>query len=234
MTSFSLGAPRTWTTTEGERHEETEWFNVVAWADLAEACKEQLVKGSRVFIGGRLQTHSWEDGSGQKHHRSEIVTTKMLALSGPPSPGSPSEASPESMGNDLPDEVKTGLNSIVIIGNLGRDPELHYTPSGKPVTSFILATSRTWSTSEGEKREETEWFNVITWGNLAEICQRYLRRGSRVYIEGRLQTHEREDSDGSKHYRTEVVADEMIRLDSRTGANNRKEDFGSGVGEEQF
>lgn len=108
-----------------------------------------------------------------------------------------------------------GLNKVMIIGNLGRDPEMRYTPSGKPVTSFSVATSRTWVTTDGERREATEWFNVVAWRDLAEICNQYLQKGSKVYIEGRLQTRSWETPDGQKHFRTEVVADEMIVLDNR-------------------
>ncbi|MCS7221510.1 MAG: single-stranded DNA-binding protein [Anaerolineae bacterium] len=108
-----------------------------------------------------------------------------------------------------------GLNKVIIIGNLGRDPEMRYTPSGKPVTSFSVATSRSWVTADGERRDATEWFNVVAWGNLAEICSQYLRKGSRVYVEGHLQTRGWDDEHGQKHYRTELVANEMIMLDSR-------------------
>ena len=111
--------------------------------------------------------------------------------------------------------MSRGLNKVLLIGNLGRDPELRYTPSGKPVTSFSVATSRTWVTADGERREATEWFNVVAWRDLAEICSQQLSKGSRVYIEGRLQTRSWETPDGQRHYRTEVVADEMIVLDSR-------------------
>jgi single-strand DNA-binding protein len=103
----------------------------------------------------------------------------------------------------------------MIIGYLGRDPEMRYTPSGRPVTSFSVATSRTWTSSEGERREETEWFNVVAWGNLAEICKQHLSKDQQVYIEGRLQTRGWEDSEGKKHYRTELVANEMIVLGGR-------------------
>jgi len=109
-----------------------------------------------------------------------------------------------------------GLNKVMVIGNLGRDPEMRYTPSGKPVTHFTVATSRSWVTSDGERREATEWFNVVAWGNLAEICNQYLRKGSRVYVEGHLQTRSWEDTNGQRHYRTELVANEMIILDSRS------------------
>lgn len=108
-----------------------------------------------------------------------------------------------------------GLNKVMIIGNVGRDPEMRYTPSGKPVTSFSVATSRSWVNAQGERREATEWFNVVAWRDLAEICSQCLTKGSRVYIEGRLQTRSWEDQEGQKHYRTELVANEIIVLDSR-------------------
>ncbi len=108
-----------------------------------------------------------------------------------------------------------GLNKVMIIGHLGRDPELRYTPSGRPVASFSVATNRTWTASDGERREETEWFNVVAWGNLAEICKNHLSKGQQVYVEGRLQTRGWEDENGTRHYRTELVANEMIMLGDR-------------------
>ncbi len=111
--------------------------------------------------------------------------------------------------------MSRGLNKVMIIGHLGRDPEMRYTPSGRPVTSFSVATSRAWTSAEGERREETEWFNVVAWGNLAEICKQHLSKGQQVYIEGRLQTRGWEGDDGKKHYRTELVASEMIVLGER-------------------
>ena len=80
--------------------------------------------------------------------------------------------------------MSRGLNKVMIIGNLGRDPEMRYTPSGKPVTTFSVATSRTWSTSDGEKREETEWFNVVAWSSLAEICKQFVPRALLTGING--------------------------------------------------
>lgn len=108
-----------------------------------------------------------------------------------------------------------GLNKVMIIGRLGRDPEMRYTPSGRPVTTFSLATSRNWTTSEGERRIETEWFNIVAWGNLAEICKQYLSKGQLAYIEGRLQTRHWDDSEGVKHTSVEIVANEMIMLSER-------------------
>src|SRR5258705_12642825 len=108
-----------------------------------------------------------------------------------------------------------GLNKVMIIGHLGRDPEMRYTPGGRPVTSFSVATSRTWTSAEGERHEESEWFNVVAWGTLAEICNQYLTKGQQVYVEGRLQTRGWEDDEAKKHYRTELVASEMIVLGER-------------------
>jgi single-strand DNA-binding protein len=108
-----------------------------------------------------------------------------------------------------------GLNKVMIIGNLGRDPEMRYTPSGKPVTSFSVAVSRSWMKPEGERTETTDWFNVVAWGRLAEICSQYLTKGSMVYVEGRLETRSWEAENGQKHYRTEVVASDVNILERR-------------------
>ncbi|MES0339059.1 MAG: single-stranded DNA-binding protein [Anaerolineales bacterium] len=108
--------------------------------------------------------------------------------------------------------MSRGLNKLMIIGHLGRDPEMRYTPSGKPVTTFSVATSRTWHSADGERHEDTEWFNVVAWGGLAEICNQHLHKGMQVYVEGRLQTRRWEDAEGNKHFTTELVAKEMIML----------------------
>ncbi len=111
--------------------------------------------------------------------------------------------------------MRRGLNKVMIIGRLGRDPEMRYTASGRAVTTFSVATSRTWTTASGERRTETEWFNVVAWGKLAEVCKNYLSKGQEVYIEGRLQTRRWEDNEGGKHVSTEIVANEMIMLGDR-------------------
>jgi single-strand DNA-binding protein len=122
--------------------------------------------------------------------------------------------------------MSRGLNKVMLIGRLGRDPEMRYTPSGRPVTTFSLATSRTWNTSEGERRTETEWFNVVAWGSLAEICKQFLIKGQQVYVEGRLQTRHWEDTEGVKHSVTEIVANEMIMLGERRDTNNTGAEYG--------
>ena len=95
--------------------------------------------------------------------------------------------------------MSRGLNKVQIIGHLGKDPEMRYTPSGKPVTTFSVAVSRSWNSADGERHSETEWFNVVAWGNLAEICKQYLVKGQQVYVEGRLQTRRWDDKEAQKH-----------------------------------
>jgi single-strand DNA-binding protein len=117
-------------------------------------------------------------------------------------------------------EMNHGLNKVMLIGNLGKDPDMRYTPTGRPFTTFSIATNRTWNNSDGEQHSETDWFNVVTWGNLAEICKQYLTIGVQVYIEGRLQTRSWDDKEGKKHTTTEVVASEMMILGDRRATNN--------------
>lgn len=111
--------------------------------------------------------------------------------------------------------MSRGLNKVLLIGRLGQDPEMRYTPSGKPLTKFRMASDRNWTTADGEKKSETEWFNIVAWGKLAEICNQYLKKGQQVYIEGRLHTRRWQDDEGTNHSTVEVIAQEMIMLDSR-------------------
>lgn len=116
------------------------------------------------------------------------------------------------------------LNKVQLIGNLTRDPELRYTPSGTAVCSFGLATNRAWTTDNGEKHEETEFHNIVAWNKLAELCSQFLVKGRKVYLEGRLSTREWAGQDGAKRQRTEVVIDDMILLDSKgTGTKTEPE-----------
>lgn len=124
-----------------------------------------------------------------------------------------------------------GLNKVMIIGNLGTDPEMRYTANGNAVTTFRVACSRSFSGPDGERKEETEWFTVVTWNKLAETCSQYLQKGRRAYIEGRLQTRSWEGPDGQRKYRTEVIAQTVLFLDRAQGAP-LSEDTGEQVPEE--
>ena len=120
-----------------------------------------------------------------------------------------------------------GINKVILIGNLGRDPELRYTPNGVAIANFSIATSEEWKDKDtGEKQERTEWHRIVAWRRLGEICGEYLHKGSQVYIEGRLQTREWEDRDGNKRYTTEIVAQNMQMLGrpSREGKAESQEE----------
>ena len=105
------------------------------------------------------------------------------------------------------------LNKAMIIGNLTRDPEQKTTPQGTPVTTFSVATNMIWTDQQGQKQEKVEYHNIVAWRKLAEICGQYLKKGSKIYVEGRLQTRDWEGQDGVRRYRTEIVAENMIMLD---------------------
>ncbi|MBT6143331.1 single-stranded DNA-binding protein [bacterium] len=121
--------------------------------------------------------------------------------------------------------MANSLNKVQLIGNLTKDPELRQTPNGSNVCSFTVATNLTWKDANGQKQDKAEFHNIVVWGKLAEICGQYLQKGKKVYLEGRLQTRDWEAEDGSKRYKTEMVAENMIMLSS---ANSGSSDSGSG------
>ena len=116
--------------------------------------------------------------------------------------------------------MANGLNKAILIGNLGKDPELRYTPSGVAMATFSIATSETWTGKEGEKETRTEWHRIVAFRKLAEICGEYLSKGKQVYIEGRIQTREWEDKDGNKRYTTEILANQMLMLGGRDAGDS--------------
>ncbi|MBI4299393.1 MAG: single-stranded DNA-binding protein [Chloroflexi bacterium] len=121
-----------------------------------------------------------------------------------------------------------GLNKLIVIGNLGTDPEMRYTPKGNPVTSFRIATSRFYTTPEGERRQDTEWFTVVAWNQLAEQCNQFLSKGRKIYVEGRLRSHTWEGQDGKTRFRNEIVANRVLFLD-RQGSTSPTEEEGREV-----
>lgn len=109
--------------------------------------------------------------------------------------------------------MERGLNKVMVIGRLDGDVELRHTAGGRPVASFTVGAPRSWTTADGVQREEIEWFDVVVWGALAEICQKRLRAGQSLYVEGRLQTRHWEDQDGRPHFRTELIAHDVLSLE---------------------
>lgn len=123
-----------------------------------------------------------------------------------------------------------GINKAIILGRLGSDPEVRHTPGGSTVANFSVATSRSWKNKDGENVDETEWHRIVAWGRLAEICKEYLRKGSQIYLEGRIQTRDWEDQNGQKRYTTEIVMNEMQMLGGSSGGGGS---MGGGMGSNQ-
>jgi len=126
------------------------------------------------------------------------------------------------------------VNKVILIGNLGTDPDLRYTPSGTPVANFSLATHEQWTNKQGNKEERTEWHRIVAWGKLGEICGQYLHKGSQVYIEGKIRSRTWEDREGQKRYTTEIIALSMQMLGAPTRDLSQQEvpeDFPSDIPE---
>lgn len=111
------------------------------------------------------------------------------------------------------------LNKVMLIGNMGTEPEMRFTPNGNPVTSFRMATSRSYTTSDGDRKQETEWFTIVAWNKLAEKCNQFLTKGRRVYVEGRLRTRTWEGQDGQKRVNVEVIANQVLFLERQALAS---------------
>lgn len=120
-----------------------------------------------------------------------------------------------------------GLNKVILIGNLGADPEVRYTGNGQPVANFSLATTERWTNKEGQREERTEWHRIVAFGRTAEIVGQYLKKGRQIYVEGKLQTRSWEDRDGNKRYTTEIVCNNMQMLGSRGDVAEVPEDSGA-------
>jgi single-strand DNA-binding protein len=118
---------------------------------------------------------------------------------------------------------RRSINKVTLIGNLGKDPELRYTSSGVAVATFSLATNESWKDQDGNLQDKTQWHNIVAWKKLAEICGEYLKKGSKVYLEGRLQYRTYDDKNGVKKYITEIVLEEMLMLDSRGSSGTTSE-----------
>ena len=208
VASFVVSTNDNWKASTGVDDNVTEWFSIVAWGDLAEAAEAQLEKDQRLYAEGHLQTRTWDDVEGRRCSRAEVVANKIIPLD---TRAAIAARNVESGSDGIP----LCVNKITVIGNLGRNPEMRYTPEGHAVTSFSLAATGARTSAPGGRNGATEWFNVVACGNLAEICNQYLAKGRRVYVRGKLRTRGWEQPAGNKRFRAELVADEMIILGPR-------------------
>jgi len=120
-----------------------------------------------------------------------------------------------------------GVNKAILIGNLGKDPEIRTTTSGQRVANFTLATNRSWTGQDGQRQEKTEWHSIVVWGKLADICEKYLQKGKQVYIEGRIETRNWQDKEGQTKYKTEIICENLTLL-GRPGGERNGGDGGGG------
>jgi single-strand DNA-binding protein len=130
-----------------------------------------------------------------------------------------------------------GVNKVILVGNLGSDPEVRTTPGGQRVANFRMATSRSWNGQDGQRQEKTEWHSIVAWGKLADICERYLTKGKQVYVEGRLETRSWQDKEGQTRYKTEIICETMQmlgRAGERGGEPGGDMPRGGGAPDESF
>ncbi len=207
VTDLNLVVPYRFKTESGEQLEAKGFHTVTLWGPMAEVAGKFGKAGSQIFISGRLQTDSWEDPqSGEKRSKTKIVGLDMILLD-------PREGlSPAPNAQQL-----SGLvNRAEVIGNVTRDPEVRTTTSGQQVVSLGVATNERWrDRATGEDKERAEFHNVVIWGSLAEEVSRSVKKGSRVYVSGRVQTRSWETKDGSKRTTTEIVAEAVSLLGTR-------------------
>ena len=123
-----------------------------------------------------------------------------------------------------------GVNKVILVGNLGADPELRYTPNGTAVAQFSVATARNWKDNTGQRQEKTEWHRIVVWGKQAEFCGEYLSKGRQIYLEGRIEYRTWNDKEGNKRYSTEIIAQEIQFVGSRSDSANQGGNYGGGGG----
>jgi len=211
VTSFRIATNHRYTTSAGESREETDWFRVTVWGKQAESCNQFLTKGQQVYVDGRLHASNWQEQDGQMSTSLEVTADRVGFLNRTAAEASlPGEGELEP--RDLPFDPSEGVGRVILIGNLGSDPEMRYTPSGKAVTSFRMATNRRYTTSAGESKEETDWFRITVWGRQAESCNQFLSKGRQVYVEGRLHARNWEGQDGQMRTSLDVTADRVLFL----------------------
>lgn len=204
LTRLTLVTGGKWTDRDGNERDTTERFQVAAFGRLSDLCNEYLANGAHAYIEGRVKTRRWRERDLTERTSLEIDATTIVPLSGKES------------ATDLSSVAAAyTLNKMQIIGRLGRDPEMRYTEQGTPVTNFSVATGGKWTDREGKERDDTEWFRIDAWERLAEICNQYLTKGTRVYIEGRYRVESWTDRDGNERLTAKVVASDMTILSSK-------------------
>lgn len=205
VTDLNLVVPSSFTSQAGEQLTGKGFFPVTVWGPTAQFAGQYIKAGAQVYISGRLQTDSWEDEkSGEKRSKTKIVAQEMILLD----PKDGQRAAPEGAR-----ELTNCLNRADVIGNVTKDPEMRTTTNGTNVLTIGVASNERWKDRQtSEVKERTEFHNVVVWGALAQEVSKYVKKGNRVYVSGRVQTRSWETQSGSKRTTTEVVAEQVSLL----------------------
>ena len=213
-TKFSVASNRVWTTPDGEKREEVEWFNVVTWRDLADKCSAHVTKGQKVYVEGRLQTRKWTDPQGVEKRFTDLIAYRVVILWKARSTANGEEGAAPTDLEDIDETGNSGLanslNCLMMIGTLTKDAETQHSADGSPRTTFTIAVRRGWKTPDGEQKEETEIVNVVTFKKLAETLSTNLSKGQKVYVEGRMQSRKWTDQEGMERHMVNLVANQVV------------------------
>lgn len=205
VTDLNLVVPSSFTSGSGEQLQGKSFHTVTIWGALADVAGQFVRPGTHIYIGGRLQTDSWEDQeSGEKRSKTKIVANEMILLD-------PKGGQMEISGNAK--HVLGACNRADVIGNVTKDPEMRTTTSGQKVLTIGIATNERWKDkASGEMKEKAEFHNVVVWGDLAEEVAQFVKKGMRAFVSGRVQTRSWETQAGAKRYTTEIIADTVSIL----------------------
>jgi single-strand DNA-binding protein len=210
VTDLNLVVPYSFKSDSGQMMEGKSFHTVTVWGAMAGVAGQYVRPGSQLFISGRLQTDSWEDEkTKEKRSKTKLVALDLIILDS------------KDGALDAPEgakQLKSCLNRADLIGNVTRDPELRTTTSGQKVLTLGVATNDRWKDKAGQAQERSEFHNVVVWGDLADECQRSLKKGSKVFVSGRVQTRSFETQAGQKRYATEIVADAVSLLGIKNAA----------------
>ncbi len=190
--SFALAVNESWTDSGGEKQERTTWLKVKVFNQQARACADHLQKGSSALVEGRLALETWTNRGGQFRAALGVTALRVNFL-----------------------ERGGSYMTFVVSGNLGREPEMRYTPAGTAVTNLSLASNRRWTDRDGNRQQETDWFGISAWNGLAESCNQYLDKGSKVLVEARPGLERWTGNDGHERARIKLHAFSVEFLDAR-------------------
>jgi|CZKF01.1.fsa_nt_gi single-strand DNA-binding protein len=241
VANFTLATSDRFQDAQGNWQDRTEWHNLVAFKRTAEIIRDYVKKGSKLYIEGKIQTRSWDDKEGAKRYKTEVVAFDISLLSAREDGsggGSSRTVSSDQRPPDGPEDYVAQLpyvqqaeisddvaqqaeiiakrsNRVFLLGNVGKDPDIRSSASGTIVVTFGLATSDRVQDAQGNWQDHTEWHNLVAFKRTAEIIRDYVHKGSKLYVEGKIQTRSWDDQSGQKRYKTEIIVNDLSLLSGR-------------------